>query len=49
MALDCDRIDPENREIVTFFAKISREKNIFVERFLSSIVSEYEAHPVSTD
>jgi len=41
-------IEPENREILSL--SISKERNMFVaERFLSNIVSEYGAHPVSTD
>ena len=34
----------------TFLVNNSKERNMFVaERFLSNIVSEYGAHPVSTD
>ena len=41
-------IEPENRQILAL--SISKERNMFVaERFLSNIVSEYGAHPVSTD
>ncbi len=41
-------IESKDREILSI--SISKERNMFVaERFLSSIVNEYGAHPISTD
>ena len=41
-------IEPKNKEILAL--TISKERNMFVaERYLSSVVNDYEKHPISTD
>ncbi len=43
-------IEPENKQILALFAKISKERNMFVaERLLAGLINSHGKHPVSTD